>query len=198
LSTVKLQAALRPYLQKILGEIPTDKVITEDIFNEYTETVMTWLSNRIGNMPEIGQRVLCLYLAGMSAEEASQRVEMSVDDMKRFVKVSRNDFHDVCLETGRRLLVGNVRVKEYLEPIVRRLGRKAFADVYELTPKESVKAFLEMGRLLGQMTGELVERKEVQLSAVENYGRLLSFKPSELDEFRGIVIEPLVERKLLE
>lgn len=198
MSTEKLRNALRPYLQKLLSEIPSDRVVTEELFNEYCDCVMTWLSNRIGNMPEIGQRILSLYLVGMSIDEASKRVEISVDEMKRFVRVKRDDFREACLEIGRKLLIGNVQVKEYLEPIVRRLGRKAFADVHELTPKESVKAFLELGRLLGQMSGELVERKEVQISAVESYGKLLSFRPEDSEEFRGIVIEPIVERKLIE
>lgn len=198
LSTEKMRVALRPYLQKILSDIPTDRVVTEELFNEYCDCVMSWLSNRIGVMPEIGQRVLCFYLVGMSAEDAISRVEMPLEEMKRYIKVKRDEFRNICIELGRKLLVGNVQVREYLEPIVRRLGRKAFADVHELTPKESVKAFLEMGRLLGQMTGELVERKEVQISAVESYGKLLSFRPEDSEEFKAIVIEPVVERKLIE
>lgn len=188
----KIRLALKPYFSKILSEVLTDRPITEEDYREFVDIVMDWLEPKLRccGGDEGLLRIFCLYIGGVAVEDPTKILSR--------IGIKRDDFREHLLNEAKRIVVGGVRVKDYLEPIVKRLGRQAYNQIGELSGKESLKYLSELGKLLGQMSGELVERKEVQVSAIEGYSRLLSFKPAEHDEFKGIVIEPIVERRLLE
>jgi hypothetical protein len=193
----KIRLALKPYFTKILSEVLTDRPISEEDYQEFGDYVMDWLRPRMP-LDELGCRIFCLYVGGESAEVLSSRFKVNAGDILKKIGIKREEFREHLLVEAKRLLVGGVKVRDFLEPIVKRLGRQAYHQIGELNGKESLRYLTDLGKLLGQMSGELVERKEVQVNTIESYSRLLAFKPTEHDEFRGIVVEPIVERRLLE
>jgi len=146
--------------------------IKEELWRVFERKYSSWTEKEIRalglhlNRVSIPDCVAQLHLTSSELQEISAR--------KEFIKQRK------WIETEVRaiisdLVVADVRVESQLRPIVKRLGREALAGVEsgELTPKEALKAFTELGKLLAQITGELVEKKELQIGPTEQFAKIL-------------------------
>ena len=134
------------------------------------------LSKRYADWEPESLRALGLHISGVSAVDASRQLKVEAKSLQ-LMSARRGFLAERKWVLGQISgLVGDfavvdVKVEAQLRPIVKRLGRKALEGLEsdELTAKEALKAFTELGRLLAQVTGELVEKKHIEIGPTEQF-----------------------------
>jgi hypothetical protein len=134
-------------------------------------------AKRYGDWDPRTLRALGLHMSGVQAVDAAK--ELGVDpkglqllSAKKGFLAERKWVLGQIANIVSDFVVTDLKVEAQLRPIVKKLGRKALDsldDVDGLSSKEALKAFQELGKLLAQVTGELVEKKQIDIGPTEQF-----------------------------
>jgi hypothetical protein len=177
--TVALGLTIDGFVDKALLEAVRDvshqsqpadlkRLVKEELWKEMRKRYEGWDPAEV--------RALSLSVSGVSLSEGSQRLGLEPVELQK-LSAKRGFLAERKWITGQvgllvsDLVTTDVKVEQQLRPIVKRLGRKALEGLEsdELTAKEALKAFQELGRLLAQVTGELVEKRQLEVGPTEQF-----------------------------
>jgi len=140
------------------------------------EELWRGFGKRYGDWDPGDLRALGLHMSGVSAVEASKQLDIKPTQLqhlsaKRGFLSERKWVEGQIVGVVSDYVTTEVKVETQLKPIVKKLGRKALEglDSDELSAKEALKAFQELGRLLAQVSGELVEKKKIEVGPTEQF-----------------------------
>lgn len=150
----------------VKGNVPL--LVREELWREFGKRYGDWDSGEL--------RALGLHMSGVNAAEASKQLGVEPAQLqhlsaKRGFLAERKWVEKRVLAIVSDYVTTDVKVEAQLKPIVKKLGRKALEglDADELSAKEALKAFQELGRLLAQVSGELVEKKQIEIGPTEQF-----------------------------
>lgn len=173
-----LLQVLRPLIDKELTELAKDVSLTEVDGDYVQDLVADWLSEQLENVKEEDYRLFGLLLLGLPREEIQKRAKVSpsaIEEVRCLMKVDYAGF----ITNVRRIIKGYLdlvcggggEIVTQLRPIVKKLGRQVLQSLnnQELEGKDLFNAFRDLGKLYGQATGELVEKKSIEFGASESF-----------------------------
>lgn len=146
----------------------------------FKEELWKSFGKRYGGWTDVDLRGLALNVSGVSLLDGAKRLGIAPQGLKElsarkgFLAERKWILGEIAALVGDFVAV-DLKVETQLKPIVRRLGRKALEhlDGDELTAKECLKSFTELGKLLAQVTGELVEKKSVEIGPTEQFRAIM-------------------------
>lgn len=168
--------ALRPLVKK---ELSSDRPVTEEELREIEGLFYNWLGERVLKRPLEEQRIFSLYIGGFSAQSVAERTKVSESRVRDIIKSIGLDRTSVLnqLKLYQEEVLNPVveSVQEQLRPIVKRLKLASLEAIQngEVTGKDAVKAFTETSKLLATLSGELVERKQIEVGANEAFREIM-------------------------
>lgn len=169
-----------------IGAVPSG--IVDDVRGE----MWRLFSSRYASWEGSELQLLSLYLMGHTTSEAAKEVGLEpravadVSQKRGFLGERRWLLDEISGQVSDYVNI-DIKVEAQLRPIVKKLGRKALEGLNsdELTPKESLKAFQDLGRLLAQVTGELVDKKQIEIGPTEQFMEIMNAAK----QMKGEVIE---------
>lgn len=190
----KMRVALKPLVRR---ELQSETPIGEESLKEIEGLFYKWLSERLSKRSELEQRVFCLYVGGISAETAASKTSLTESKVREIISSIGLERSAVLnqLKLYQEEVLNPVieSVQEQLRPIVKKLKLASMEAIQngDVTGKDAVKAFVETSKLLATLSGELVERKQVEVGANEAFRQIMQIASG----FEAKVIES--EYKLL-
>jgi hypothetical protein len=171
-----LRVALRPLVKK---ELSSDRPVTEEELKEIEGLFYNWLNEKVLNRPLEEQRIFSLYIGGFSAESVAERTSIPEQKVRSVIKAIGLNRQTVLnqLKLYQEEVLNPVveSVQEQLRPIVKRLKLASLEAIQngEVTGKDAVRAFTETSKLLATLSGELVERKQIEVGANEAFKQIM-------------------------
>ena len=142
-------------------------------------------------------KALALYLKGGSIKTLSEHTLLSHAALEDFINLYRwpvikKQIKEKVSGVVKEFIhevepIGNFTVQDRIQPIINSLSKqtKEYIDNKEISPKDCLKAFIELSKLKAQLSGEMVERKEVNVTQNEANKRIMLMSE---DDFKAIDI----------
>lgn len=166
-------------IRESIGDVTTDSM-PANIADQVRDELWRSFNKRYGDWDPSVLRALALHMSGVNAVDASQRLGIEPQELQRLAadkgfRMERKWLLGEISTTISDYMTTDIKVEAQLKPIVKKLGRKALEgiDGDELTAKEALKAFQDLGRLLAQISGELVEKKQIDIGPTEQFMKIM-------------------------
>ena len=150
----------------------TVDLVKEELWRSFSKRYVGWDASHL--------RALALHISGVTAVEAAERLGIEPMALQRLAadkgfRAERRWVLEQISAIVSDYSTTEIKVEAQLKPIVKKLGRKALdgIDGDELTAKEALKAFQDLGRLLAQISGELVEKKQIDIGPTEQFMKIM-------------------------
>jgi len=141
---------------------------------------------------------LSLYLQNLSEKTISQVSKVPLYKVKHFILEYRwSLFKKKLSDRIKSIVLGfaeeatpltsGMSVEDQLRPIVSKMQRKVTEclDSEDMRPQDVLKYWIEVSRLLAQLSGEMVQKQEINVTSTKVYEKILTMNDSQFEVLEG-------------